>query len=398
MRVLQMHNHHLGKGGAMEVLAYEAALLSAGGHAVEQYTLPAAEELGLSSVRAGLKAVWNVEASREAGRRIRAFRPDVVHVHTPFPLMSPAVFRAAARERVPAVTTVHSYRWSCIAATCFRDNAICEDCIGSRLKLAGIRHRCYHDSVGGSAALTAGLVLHRQLGTMDTIDRFITLTDFAKQVLVRDGVPAARIAVKSNSVPDPGSAGQPVEDAPYVAFVGRYLDVKGVRTLLDAWSQVAPGLRLKLAGDGELRALVDERAAADPSIENLGWCSEEQVGELMAGARCVIVPSEWYEAGVPMVTLRSLSFGTPVVSSNLENISSEVVADDTGVTFEVGSARSLAAALDDVLRDPLSWQQRRARARASYLRRYTPAGNLERLLAIYADVLDSAGGSMAAGS
>lgn len=372
----------------MEVLAHEAELLSENGHAVDQYTLPATETLGLSGVRAGIKAVWNVEASHEVTRRIRTFEPDVVHVHTPFPLMSPAVFRATAKAGVPTVTTLHSYRWSCIAATCFRDNAICEDCVGKRLKLAGVRHRCYHDSLGASAALTASLVLHRQLGTLDQIDRFITLTSFAKRLLIRDGVPESQIVVKANSVPDPGRAAQPSDGPPYVAFIGRFIDVKGIQTLLDAWPSVTPGLTLKVAGDGELRPLVEERAAADDTIEYLGWRSEEEIGALMGGAQCVIVPSEWYE-GLPLVILRSLAVGTPIVVSDLENICDEVVADGAGITFEVGSAASLAQALNTVVTDRQQWQERRSRARQSFLDRYSPAGDLVRLTAIYADVIEA---------
>lgn len=388
MRVLQLHNYHQSKGGAMEVLAHEAKLLSGGGHVVDQYTLPAAEEMGLSAVRAGLKAVWNIEASSDVSQRIRTFKPDIVHVHTPFPLMSPAVFRAAAKAAVPVVTTVHSFRWSCIAATCFRDNAICEDCVGSRLKLSGVRHRCYHGSVAASAALTTALVLHRGLGTLDKIDRFITLTEFAKQLLIRDGMPAAQIVVKPNSVPDPGASQPDDAAAPYVAFVGRFVGVKGIETLLDAWRNAAPdGVHLKIAGDGELRPLVEQRAVEDTSIEFLGWRSEEEVSALMGGAVCVVVPSEWYEAGVPLVTLRSLAVGTPVLTSDLDNICAEVVEDGTGATFEVGSVASLADALTTVVTDRQRWGDRRARARASYLQRYTPTANLDRLLAIFDDVL-----------
>jgi len=388
VRVLQLHNYHQSKGGAMEVLAHEAELLAGGGHAVDQYTLPAAEEMGLSALRAGLKAVWNIEASSAVSQQIRTFKPDIVHVHTPFPLMSPAVFRAAAKAGVPAVTTVHSFRWSCIAATCFRDNAICEDCVGSHLKLSGVRHRCYHDSVAASTALTTALVLHRGLGTLDKIDRFITLTEFAKQLLIRDGMPAAQIVVKPNSVPDPGARSQPDDDAPYVAFVGRFVGVKGIETLLDAWRNAAPdGVHLKIAGDGELRPLVEQRAAEDASIEFLGWRSEEEVSALMGGAVSVVVPSEWYEAGVPLVTLRSLAVGTPVLTSDLDNICAEVREDDTGATFEVGSVASLADALTTLVTDRPRWRDRRARARASYLQRYTPTANLDRLLAIYDAVL-----------
>ncbi|CAN5266361.1 glycosyltransferase [soil metagenome] len=387
MRILQLHNHHQSKGGAMEVLAHEAELLSAAGHSVTEYTLPPAEEMGLTAVRAGLKSIWNVEASRDVADRIREFRPDVVHAHTVWPLMSPAVFRTAIGMGVPTVNTLHSYRYSCIAATCFRDGHVCEDCVGKTLKLPGIRHRCYHDSLGGSTALTASLLLHRGVGTLHRkIDRFISLTGFGKRLLIRDGLPEAKITVKPNSVTDPGPPTGPDTAEPYVAFAGRLIDVKGIETLLRAWPDVAPGLTLKIAGDGPLRPLVEERAAAVPSITYLCWVSETDVGTLMAGARAMIVPSEWYE-GLPLVILRSLSFGTPLVVSDLENISEDVVTDGAGVSFEVGKAASLAAALGDVVADPAGWLARRERARKSYLERYTPMEDVRRLEAIYGAVI-----------
>ncbi len=376
----------------MEVLAHEGELLSAAGHSVTEYTLPPAEEMGLSAVRAGLKSIWNLEASRDVAARIRQFRPDVVHVHTPWPLMSPAVFRTASAMGVPTVNTLHSYRYSCIAATCFRDGKVCEDCVGTRLKLAGIRHRCYHDSLGASAALTTSLLLHRGVGTLHhKIDKFISLTGFGKRLLVRDGIPEAKITVKPNSVSDPGTPVGPDETNPYVAFAGRLIDVKGIETLLHAWPDVAPGLRLKIAGDGPLRPLIEERAAADPSIDYLGWVSETDVGVLMAGARAMIVPSEWYE-GLPLVILRSLSFGTPLVVSDLENICEDVVIDGAGVSFEVGNAASLTAALGDVVADRDGWSARRGRARESYLARYTPTADVSRLEAIYSEVIQARAG------
>ena len=128
MRVLQVHNHHAGLGGALEVLQQEGELLRGSGHSVSVWALPATEDLNLSGLRAGAKAVWNREAGRELADRIEEFKPDVVHVHTPFPLLSPVVFRVAARMHVPAVTTVHSFRYSCIAATCYRDGHTCEGC------------------------------------------------------------------------------------------------------------------------------------------------------------------------------------------------------------------------------------------------------------------------------
>lgn len=392
MRILQLHNHHQSLGGAMEVLAHEAGLLGAGGHTVRTYTLPAADELNLGPVRAGLKAVWNLEACRDVEAEIRAFRADVVHVHTPFPLLSPAVFRTAKKLGVPTAATIHSYRYSCIAATCHRDGGICEDCIGKRLKLPGLRHKCYHDSFAASAALTLSLSLHRSIGTFhESVDRFLALTDFARELLIRDGLPQEKIVVKHNSVPDAGVRSGPSSGERYLMFAGRLMDIKGVATMLDAWARAATGdVELRIAGDGPLRELVEAHSRGDASIKVLGWVDEDEIFDLMGGAEAVVVPSEWYEGGGPLVTLRSLAVGTPVIISDLDNISAPVTEDDAGETFRVGDADALATVFSHVVQNPQWWHGRREVARQSYDKRYSPTVDLKRLEALYGGLLASA--------
>lgn len=387
MRILQLHNHHSSLGGAMEVLAHEAELLEHAGHAVEQFTLPAADELGLSAVRAGAKAVWNVEAARETSRRIARFRPDVVHVHTPFPLMSPSVFRAARSAGVPAVTTLHSYRWSCVVGTCVRDGHICEDCVGSRLKLAGVRHGCYHDSRAASAALTLGLVVHRAVGTSHhDVARYLALTDFMRRLMIRDGYPGDRIQVKPSSVPDPGTGGRRTDRPREFFFAGRLIEIKGVRSLLEAWARADTGdMRLVVAGDGDLRRLVERAALADPTISYLGWLGEREITDRMRDAEVVVVPSQWYE-GLPLVILRSLAVGTPLLVSDLENFSHDVVADGAGWAFGTGDAASLSQHLATLAADPGLAGSRRRAARASYVARYSPEVDLARLEKVYREV------------
>lgn len=378
-----MHNHHADKGGAMEVLAHEAEMLSGAGHQVEQLTLEATERMRISGARAAAKAVWNRDVGVQLDHRITAFRPDVVHVHTPFPLMSPVVFRVAHRRGVPAVTTLHSYRYSCVAGTCWRDGHVCEDCVGARLKLAGVRHRCYHDSLGASGALTAGLVVHRSLGTFhDSVACYLTLTDFSRRLLIRDGFPAERIVVKPNSVPDPGFVPQARTDERRIVFVGRLIEIKGVRALLDAWTLAPPGMRLVIVGDGPLRGLVEQRVSHDASIDYVGWVHETEVTALMGGAEAVVVPSEWYE-GLPLVILRSLAVGTPVVVSDMETFSESVAADDVGWSFRVGDVEDLAKRLSALVADPELARSRRPAARGSYMRRYSPTQDLRRLETVY---------------
>jgi glycosyltransferase involved in cell wall biosynthesis len=207
--------------------------------------------------------------------------------------------------------------------------------------------------------------------------------------MIRDGYPAEKVVVKPNSVADPGMylSDSTPSDPPYFAFIGRLLSIKGVSTLLEAWGDVPAGPILRIAGDGALRAEVEARAAADPSVEYLGWVDDlTAVNRLMAGATAVVVPSEWYE-GLPLVILRSLAVGTPVVVSDLDNICEAVVADGAGFTFPVGQARPLGQLLKRLTIDPKQSRLARANARSSYERRYSPQADIELLLAIYEELL-----------
>jgi glycosyltransferase involved in cell wall biosynthesis len=287
------------------------------------------------------------------------------------------------------VTTLHSYRYSCVVGTCVRDDAICEDCVGSRLKLAGVRHACYHDSRAASAALTLSLGLHRAIGTFhSSVARYLTLTDFARRLMIRDGYPADRIHVKPNSVPDPAPAARREDGPRDVFFAGRLVSVKGVRTMLQAWSGVPAGMRLVIAGDGDLRPEVERAAAQDPSIEFLGWVDEATVTRRMRDAEVVLVPSEWYE-GQPLVMLRSLAVGTPLLTSDLENLCEDVMAAGSGWTFTTGDADSLRARLTSLVEHPALAADLRERCRATYVEQYSPAADLVRLERTYDEVCTS---------
>lgn len=389
LKVIQLHNLHASVGGADAVLHHEAELLRSGGHEVEQLTLAAAQRSG-SGLQAASKAVWNVEVCRDLDRMIDRFQPDVVHVHTPFPLMSPAVFRAARRRGIPTVATLHSYRYSCIAATCHRAGDVCEKCIGRRFKWPGITHRCYHDSLKSSLVMTSSLMLHRSIGTIpDDIDRFICLTSFARDLMLRDGFPDHKLVVKPNSVSDQGATvtlDGPVD--PYIFFAGRLVDVKGVRTLLDAWKRAATeNLRLVIAGAGQLETIVEQAAATDDRIEFLGWLDERAVAAKMRHAVATIVPSEWYEAGVPLVIIRSLSVGTPVIISDLDNLGGQLVQEGAATPFRTGDAAHLADVLEHADARVQELLSARPNARRAYEDHYSPPQNLRRLEAIYRGVM-----------
>lgn len=388
MRILQAHNRHATRGGADDVMDRERDLLTEAGHDVEQFIVAPASESSMSSLQRGAAATWNRQATNRLAEQLKAFRPDVLHVHTPFPLMSPMVFRVAHRHDVATVSTVHSFRYSCIAGTLRRNGRICEDCVGSSVKPAGVVHGCYHGSRVQSAALTLSLSVHHLGRTLSHhVDRFLPLTRFSKDLLVRDGIPPEHITVKPNCMDDPSPLTPYSDRQPYVLFVGRLVEEKGVHTLLEAWQLAAPsGVRLLIAGDGVLRPLVEEAADRDPSVEFLGWRASDEIAKLQQEAVVTVVPSEWYEAGPPLVLLQALASGTPVLCCDLTNICDGITDAGAAMSFETGSRESLSARLRQMLGGSTDLSSMAAAARSVYERRHTPASTVSTLERVYQEV------------
>lgn len=383
MRVLQVQSLSLTRGGADDVMDDEAVMLRAAGHEVDQFQYRAVE--GDAGMRQAVDAVWNAAAGRQVSRVVERFRPDVVHVHSPYPLLSPVVFRAASRAGAATVTTLHNYRLTCVVATCLRDGHICVDCVGKTLKLPAVRHRCYHDSLAASGAMALSLATHRMVGTFRRdVHRYLALTDFGRDLLIRDGYPADRIGVAPNSVADPGEPEPRTGPFRYVVFLGRFVTEKGIDTLLEAWEDL--DIPLKIAGDGPEIDLVERAAARNPAVEYVGWLSQHEQAELLAGADAFVFPSRWFE-GQPLVLLRAMAHGVPVLCSDIANIEETAVAMGAGVSFRTGSPSALAEAVAGVAANVERARLLGSRGRAAYLRRHTRAHAGECLLQHYAQAI-----------
>ena len=246
-------------------------------------------------------------------------RPDVVHVHNVFPLLSPWVVRAAHDAGVPVVQTVHNFRQDCVAGTYFRDGEICTDCVGRRVATPALRHGCYRGSRLQTLPMVAGRALHQS--TWRSIDRFLVLTAFHAQHLEALGVPADRIVVRPTSAPDPGALQQPGDD---VLFAGRLDAEKGIGLLLDAWSMRTPDhRRLIVVGDGPLAQQVRDHAAGDASVIFRGRVPADEVATAMDAAAVVALPSVWLE-GLPRVAVEAMARGRALLAVDHGGLSTVV--------------------------------------------------------------------------
>jgi glycosyltransferase involved in cell wall biosynthesis len=216
------------------------------------------------------------------------------------------------------------------------------------------------------------------------VARFLCLSASQRYLLVQSGMPAERMAVHPNIVPDPGVRRS--GSGEHVLYLGRMTEEKGLRTLMAAWERLArrgaATLPLVLAGSGPMDAEVAAWAAARADARFVGLQSRAECAALLGGAAAVVVPSVWLEA-FGLVVVEAMAAGVPVVAS-AHGAFVELVDDGvTGLLHRPADAEALAERLADVLRDPQHNRAMGEAARARYERDFVPAAGVERLLREY---------------
>jgi glycosyltransferase involved in cell wall biosynthesis len=381
MNILMLHNRYLSPGGEDQSAAAEAALLTDHGCNVELVEEDNRRIEQLGKARTAVRTVWSSESFDRIYALLAGRRFDVLHAQNFFPLWSPSIYYAAARRGVPVVQSLRNYRLMCVNSLLFRDNRVCEDCLGRAVPWSGIRHACYRESHAGSAVVASMIGVHKLLGTWKRrVQAYIALTEFARGKYIAGGLPAERIAVKPNFLhpaPAAGSGG-----GGYALFAGRLSGEKGIVPMLEAWKASANPLPLKIVGDGPCAGLVAAAAGVCRAIEPLGWRPAEEVLELMRRAEFLVFPSEWYE-GMPRTVIEAFAVGTPVVASNLGAAAAMVSDGETGFHFPPGDVGALRTRVEWCGRNLPEVRRLRSAARKNFEEHYTGTSNVALLLDIY---------------
>ncbi|MEU6538568.1 glycosyltransferase [Streptomyces sp. NPDC047000] len=384
MHVLVVHNRYASAqpSGENKVVDQEVALLREAGHRVGLFERRSDDIAGRSlpgKAAVALLVPWNPAVRAELAARLRAERPDVVHVHNVFPLLSPAVLAACADAGVPAVATLHNYTQVCPPGTLQRDGRPCTECVGA-VPLPAVRHGCYRGSRPATVPLAVSLAVNRRRW-WSGVERFFCISAAQRDVLVRAGMPAGRLAVKHNFVPDPDVRRS--GDGEQLLFLGRLAEAKGVRLLMAAWDELAAGggvgVPLVIAGAGPLEGEVTAWAAGRDDVRYVGLYNAAECRRAVARSVAVVAPSTWLEA-FGLVVVEAMAAGVPAVAAG-HGAFAELVEDGvTGLLHRPGEAASLASCLRRITADPALGRELGRAARRRYEQGFSPAVGLERLV------------------
>lgn len=246
---------------------------------------------------------------------LKAFVPDVVHVHEP--LLPGPPLAALLGSPAPVVATFHRAGSDRLYRAA-----------GRLLAPIALKKMAAVTVVSPAARQTAEEALG---GHLEAIE-------------IPNGVDLDRLAAKKRDEKGP------FKDAagPVVCFLGRLEARKGVGLLLDATGLLAEPPQVLVVGDGPERAALEEKAAGRAEVSFLGALGDEEAAEVLARADCFVAPAiEGESFGI--VILEAMAAGTAVVASDIAGY--RVAAGGAARLFASGEAGGLAEALGQVLSD-----------------------------------------------
>jgi glycogen(starch) synthase len=180
---------------------------------------------------------------------------------------------------------------------------------------------------------------------------------------------AGRSSVLPNAVDPPPlpPTDLPLEP-PCILCLGRVTHQKGFDLAVRAFAALAaqfPGLRMRVAGDGDQRPELEDLAAAlgvAERVEFTGWIPPDRVPALINEATVVLMPSR--HEGMPLVAIQAAWMSRPVVATRVGGLHEVVRHGETGLLVDAEDLGGLTDALAWLLKRPHGAVRMGAAARA----------------------------------
>ncbi len=396
MRILSISQNYYVVGGMDRMMFEQTRILEERGHEVVPFTaadpadepspwavrFPRAARTDHTPLAEMPATLYRPSAARALRSLMRDERFDVVHLHSWYKRLSPAILPVLRDAGVPVVQTLHEYRAVCSRSTMFRDGAICRQCAGGR-HWPAVVHRC-NGSVAKTLASVAEMTIADRLGYRTIVRRFLPVSDFQRGLLCKMGLPDARMRTLPNPVGVPDAPALPAAGRNQtVLFVGRLESYKGVDLFLDL-VRSRSNIAFAMAGEGSARAAIEAERLGNLTL--LGQLDRTPMLQAVRAAVCVVVPSLWPEA-FGLTAVEAMAAGTPVIASRTGGLT-EIVRDGIdGYLVAPGYRDGFGLAVDRMLADPeracVMGQAGRTRAAEAF----SEERFYDRLMAIYDEVV-----------
>jgi glycosyltransferase involved in cell wall biosynthesis len=379
MNILLVHNEYGKVSGEEIVVRSLRQLLEFNGHHVSAFFRSSAEIENdtLGKAKAFFTGVYNPAARRAFRDVLKLERPDIVHIHNLFPLISPSILGECRRAGIPVVMTVHNYRLVCPNGLHTVRGQLCERCVGGR------EYHCVLNRCEGSLLKSAGYALRNAAARKfrlfhDNVTMYAALTEFQRGRLIDAGFPADRIAVIPNMISSSDAHDEPPL-GDWIGYVGRISQEKGMHTLLAA-AAALPDVPFRIAGTCD--RMPELPGLATPNVQFVGHLAGAELEAFYRRSRVIVLCSTWFE-GFPMVLAEAMIHRKPLICSRIGGLPEFVEEGTTGLLFQPRNSQELAQHIRRLWTHPDLCRRMGAAGFQKASTRYSPDACFEQLMAVY---------------
>lgn len=399
MKILLCNKFYYRRGGDCIFTMNLAQLLKAKGHEVAIYAMDYPENeasewtkywpTNMSKFDAFIRPFGASQVKKGFSQLLQDFKPDVVHLNNIHTQLSPIIAQLAHEFGCKVFWTLHDTKLVCPCYTCMRDGKWCTECFTD--KTAVIKHRCMPGSVPGAIIGYLEQKKWSKEKLQENTDLFLPPSRFMMDTCVAGGYDADKFKVLCNFIDVDKVKNPSFNKEDYFVYLGRVNEVKGLRTLCKAASQLP--YKLIVIGDGELLTNLKEQYT---NVEFKGTMQWNDFRPILENARFMVLPSEWSENN-PLTVIESQSLGTPVLGARIGGIPELIIEGDkesdqllnfstpqltkNGMTFESGNVEDLKSKIELMFKTEFDYPSIAKQA----VERYSSEAYYDKLIEIYSN-------------
>ena len=281
----------------------------------------------------------------------RKWRPDIIHAHWPFPHAFIAL-GAVKLFRIPLVLNFHGAELLLIRK---------KKWVKPFLKFAIGQAQ----AVFANSSFTAAKIKAIRNADVEWSPYGTTLDESGSAgspTETRDERGETDLDERRETRDERGGAGDecvvphPVNGKFKVLFVGRHIERKGIRYLIDSAKLLpADKFEIRIVGVGDLTEKLKQYAAQYPHVVFTGKLSPEDLAHEYSTANVFVLPaivdSKGDTEGLGVVLIEAMELGLPIVASNVGGIPDVVVDGESGILVPEKDPEALANAFKRLASD-----------------------------------------------
>ncbi len=362
MKILLLHNFYRNHGGEDTYVHHQLKLLEQTNHQVKLISFSSRHISPSQLPTTALHLFHHPQLNSQLDPLIQSFKPDIVHLHNIYPLITPHIYPLLKNYQLPIIQTIHNYTF---LKTPFQLKPY-----RLLLKLSQYWHRFW-------------------LANYQLIDAFVFPNPFTLKHYHRQ----FSFITPNNSylLPNftfPPTTSPSTSRRKYYTYIGRLVPEKGLLQLLRLIPTL-PQLQFLIIGQGPLESQIRHQAKHQPNLTFHSFLPHHQLSPFYFQTRFLLLPSQWLEV-MPMTIIEAMAHATPAIVPQSPPLKHLIRHHFNGLLYQPNTPSKLRQTLLEASQlSPYRYRRLRHQAHQTFINRYSPQIHLKTLLSIYRQVTNS---------